>query len=188
VVTLLPCVNACSQTSATVGPPTATIGPVTTHYPGEPTPRVVDGRLASSFTYGAGSLRLDPPPASYHPAISAQTAYDRFQSGPGGAFMSSTTPAPQVFLALYSTIGYGPGIGSSNPNAMGWNKVPVWVIRFTDFPSYPSGAGDKAGSSADVDQSPAHDDLVGVLRSDDGRMLGLYQDVPDGHATRRRHG
>lgn len=101
--------------------------------------------------------------------------------------MTSTTPAPEVFLALYSTIGYGPGIGKDNPDAIGWNRVPVLVIRFTDFSSYPAGAGETAGSSADVNQSPAHDDLVGVPRSNDGRMLGLYQDVPDNHATRRHH-
>jgi hypothetical protein len=187
VVTLLPLVSACSQSSATARPPTETISPVTHHRPKEPTPHVVDGRLASPFTYDAGSLRLDPPPTSYHAAISAQNAYKRFESGPGSAFVSSTTPAPEVFLALYSTIGYGPGIGTSNPNAIGWNKVPVWVIRFTHFPSYPSGAGDSAGSSADVGQSLAHDDLVGVLRSNDGRMLGLYQDVPDDPATWREH-
>jgi hypothetical protein len=146
-------------------------------------------RTASEFLHLRSRIVATRPAAGvYHPAISAQRAYESFQSGPGGAFMGSTTPAPEVFLALYSTIGYGPGIGNSNPNAMGWNKVPVWVIRFTDFPSYPSGAGDTSGSSADVDQAPAHDDLVGVLRSNDGRILGLYQDVPDNHATQRRHG
>jgi hypothetical protein len=102
---------------------------------------MVGGRLSEPRTFEYGMIRLDPPPPSASPKVSAQLALqsaDPFIQGGSRA---------QLVLALLS----------STP---GTQDVLAWVVVAQDVPGFPSGAGIAPGGTTVVTAAPCYLSVV----------------------------
>lgn len=143
----------------------------------EPSPSIDSDRLVSPFTYDDGFLRFDPPADGYTPAITSAEAYQAFLDT--GAYPGiEEYSEPEFFLAQVTT--YGEGSESDEGLGIGYDHVPVWVIRFINVPDDPAGPGDgPTEGDSPSPQTPVLQDVVIFVNADTGKALQLRSDRPD---------
>ena len=151
---------------------------------------VTGDRLASSVTYSEGQERFDPPPAAYHPKITAKQAFDAFAKEVDPRSLG-TDEQPTVLLASYTNFITGKHAtfvtGTMDPVAAAksdeaskpwWVGVPVWYIRYLRVPTMPVGAPAAPDRTA-VPPKVVVQEMVIPVSADTGQVLMMENTTAD---------
>lgn len=144
-------------------------------------------RLTATVTYNSGQERFDPPPADYHPKVTAGQAFAEFarQDDPRSL---GTDEKPTVLLASYTNFITGQHAtfvtGTMDPVAAAksdgaskpwWTDVPVWYIRYLRVPVVPVGPPHAPGRTA----AAVVEEMVIPVSADTGKVLMWENTVAD---------